>query len=69
MTGSEQLNDARGSTNAGTRIGTGGSTMPTGVRRVLWTGVGLLLAGALYLIAVRGEAILAGLTTLAQICF
>jgi hypothetical protein len=43
--------------------------MPAGVRRALWAGVGLLLASALYLIAVRGDAILAGLTTLAQMCF
>ena len=43
--------------------------MPAGVRRALWAGVGLLLVSALYLIAVRGEAILAGLTTLAQMCF
>ena len=69
MTGAEQPNDARIDVKAGTRRDTGGSKMPAGVRRVLWTGVGLLLAGALYLIAVRGEAILAGLTTLAQMCF
>jgi hypothetical protein len=43
--------------------------MPAGVRRVLWTALGFLLASALYLIAVRGDAILAGLTTLAQMCF
>jgi hypothetical protein len=43
--------------------------MPAGVRRALLAGVGLLLASALYLVAVRGEAILAGLTTLAQLCF
>jgi hypothetical protein len=43
--------------------------MPAGVRGVLLAGVGLLLAGALYLIAVRGEVLLSGLTTLAQLCF
>jgi hypothetical protein len=43
--------------------------MPAGVRRALLAGVGLLMAGALYLIAVRGEVLLAGLTTLAQRCF
>ena len=69
MTGPEQPNGARSDTNAGTRIDTGGSAMPAGVRRALWTGLGLLLASALYLIAVRGDAILAGLTTLAQMCF
>jgi hypothetical protein len=69
MTGSEQPNGARSDTEAGTRIDNGGSTMPAGVRRVLWAAVGLLLVSALYLVAVRGEAILAGLTTLAQMCF
>jgi hypothetical protein len=43
--------------------------MPAGVRRALLIGVTLLLAGALYLIAVRGEAILASLTALAALCF
>jgi hypothetical protein len=40
--------------------------MPRGVRRALYTFVGLLLAGALYLIAVRGEALLADLSALGQ---
>ena len=70
--------DSGGDTGAGARTGTGGpgtgtstgrSTLPAGVRRALLAGVGLLLASALYLVAVRGEAILAGLTTLAQLCF
>jgi hypothetical protein len=43
--------------------------MPAGVRRALLAAVALLLAGALYLIAVRGEALLASLTALAQLCF
>jgi hypothetical protein len=43
--------------------------MPAGIRRAVIAGVGLLMAGALYLIAVRGEVILAGLTSLAQLCF
>jgi hypothetical protein len=43
--------------------------MPAGVRAALVTAVALLLGGALYLIAVRGEALLAGLTALAQLCF
>jgi hypothetical protein len=40
--------------------------MPTGVRLALLTFVGVLLAGALYLIAVRGEALLADLSALGQ---
>jgi hypothetical protein len=40
--------------------------MPTGVRRALYILVGVLLAGALYLIAVRGEALLADLSALGQ---
>ncbi len=43
--------------------------MPAGVRRTLFTAVALLLAGALYLIAVRGEALLAALWGLASLCF
>jgi hypothetical protein len=48
--------------------GGGRSTMPAGVRRALLVGVGLLLAGALYLIAVRGEALLAALSSLSAYC-
>ena len=44
-------------------------TMPAGVRRALLIGVALLLTGALYLIAVRGDALLASLTALAALCF
>ncbi len=43
--------------------------MPAGVRNALLVGVALLLTGALYLIAVRGEALLAALWGLAQLCF
>jgi len=40
--------------------------MPAGVRRALFGAVALLLAGALYLIAVRGEALLVDLSALSQ---
>ncbi|HEX5999306.1 MAG TPA: hypothetical protein VFZ16_07900 [Hyphomicrobiaceae bacterium] len=40
--------------------------MPAGVRRALLSGVALLMAGALYLIAVRGEALLVDLSQLSQ---
>lgn len=40
--------------------------MPAGVRRALFALVGLVLAGALYLIAVRGEALLADLSAFSQ---
>jgi hypothetical protein len=40
--------------------------MPAGVRRALFAVLGLVLAGALYLIAVRGEALLADLSVLGQ---
>jgi len=40
--------------------------MPASVRRALFVAVGVLLAGALYLIAVRGEALLADLSALGQ---
>ena len=43
--------------------------MPAGVRWTLLGGVGLLLAGALYLLAVRGEALLADLADFVQRCF
>jgi hypothetical protein len=49
--------------------GHGRQTMPAGVRRALLVGVALLLAGALYLIAARGEALLADLSWLASLCF
>jgi hypothetical protein len=48
---------------------TGRSLMPTGVRRALLAGVGLLLAGALYLVAVRGEALLLDLSAFSQRVF
>ena len=43
--------------------------LPGGVRRVLFAVLGLLLAGALYLVAVRGEALLLDLTALRAFCF
>jgi hypothetical protein len=48
---------------------TGRQAMPAGVRRALVAAVALLLAGALYLIAVRGEALLADLSALSQRVF
>jgi hypothetical protein len=44
-------------------------TMPAGVRRALLAVVGLVFAGALYLIAVRGEALLVDLSGLSQRIF
>jgi hypothetical protein len=43
--------------------------MPAGLRRALAVVIALLLAGALYLIAVRGEALLADLSALSQRVF
>jgi hypothetical protein len=43
--------------------------MPAGVRWALLGGVGLLLAGAIYLLAVRGEALLADLADFVRSCF
>ena len=43
--------------------------MPPGLRGALLAAVAVVLAGALYLIAVRGEALLADLKTLASLCF
>ncbi len=37
---------------------------PRAVRRAVWAGVGALLAGALYLIAVRGEVLFAELAAI-----
>ena len=48
---------------------TGGGRMPAGVRFALLAGIALLLAGALYLIVARGEALLAALWGLASLCF
>jgi hypothetical protein len=47
----------------------GQQAMPAGLRRALLAGLALLLAGAVYLIAVRGEALLAALSDLASYCF
>lgn len=41
--------------------------MPTGVRSVILLGIALLLAAALYLIAVRGDALILDLAKLGQI--
>jgi hypothetical protein len=43
--------------------------MPAGIRRALLGVVGALFAGALYLIAVRGEALLVDLSALSQRIF
>ena len=43
--------------------------MPGGVRRALFVALGLLLAGALYLVALRGEALLLDLSALRAFCF
>ncbi len=43
--------------------------MPGGLRTSLIAALALVLAGALYLIAVRGEALLLALSTLASFCF
>jgi hypothetical protein len=43
--------------------------IPTGVRRALLAVLGLILAGALYLVAVRGEALLLDLSALRAFCF
>jgi hypothetical protein len=45
-------------------------SMPGGVRWALFGALGLLLAGALYLVSVRGEALLLDLSALGRIfCF
>jgi hypothetical protein len=44
----------------------GRQAMPTGVRRALVASLAVVLAGALYLIAVRGEALLTDLSGLTQ---
>jgi len=43
--------------------------MPPGVRRALIVAVVIVLAGAIYLIAARGETLLADLSALARACF
>lgn len=45
------------------------SAMPPRVRWALLAGVGALLLGALYLVSVRGEALLLDLTALSQRVF
>lgn len=43
--------------------------MPAAVRRGLLAAVAAVLVGALYLIAVRGEALLLDLSALSRYCF
>jgi len=43
--------------------------MPAAVRRTLFGVIGLVFAGALYLIAVRGQALLVDLSALSQRIF
>ncbi|KAB2910984.1 MAG: hypothetical protein F9K29_23660 [Hyphomicrobiaceae bacterium] len=43
--------------------------LPKGVRRTLYTIAGLILIGALYLIAVRGQALLLDLSAFSQRIF
>jgi hypothetical protein len=47
----------------------GRDRMPAGVRRALFGVVGLVMAGALYLIAVRGQALLVDLSALSSRIF
>jgi hypothetical protein len=47
----------------------GRQRMPAGLRWALVVAVGLLMAGALYLLAVRGEALLADLANFIRSCF
>jgi hypothetical protein len=49
--------------------GTDRQVMPSAVRLALLAGIAAVLAGALYLIAVRGEALLADLSGLSQRIF
>jgi hypothetical protein len=49
--------------------GPGRQAMPAGLRRALAVAIALLFAGALYLVAVRGEALLADLSALSQRVF
>jgi len=44
-------------------------SMPDGARRALLVALAAVLAGAIYLIAVRGEALLLDLTALSQRMF
>ena len=48
----------------------GRQSMPSGVRWAVVAAIGLVLAGALYLVSVRGEAMLLDLSALGRIfCF
>jgi hypothetical protein len=46
-----------------------GQRMPGRVRHAVLAGVGIVLAGALYLVAVRGEALLVDLSAFSQRIF
>jgi hypothetical protein len=46
-----------------------GARMPTAMRLLLLTALGLLVTGAAYLIAVRGEALLVDLAAVSQRIF
>ncbi len=54
-----------------TDLGERGATqlLPGRVRRALFAVLGIVLAGALYLVAVRGEALLLDLSALRAFCF
>jgi len=43
--------------------------LPTRVRRTLFAALSVVLAGALYLVAVRGEALMLDLAALRALCF
>jgi hypothetical protein len=51
------------------RAGRGGERMPRGLRRLLLVLLGALLAGASYLLAVRGEALILDLAAVSQRIF
>jgi hypothetical protein len=55
-------------TDSGER-GASRQLLPGGVRRALIAALGVVLAGALYLITVRGEALLLDLAALRAFCF
>jgi hypothetical protein len=57
------------STELGRREAAGRPLLPAGARRVLIVSLGALLAGAVYLVAVRGEALLLDLSALSQRVF
>ncbi|MEO1207667.1 MAG: hypothetical protein AAFV45_15170 [Pseudomonadota bacterium] len=56
-------------TSAGNEVAHNDLAMPRAVRMVVWSVVALAVSGGLYLIAVRGEALLLDLGKLAAMCF